>query len=82
MSCVRGRSEGAPQPLQLPGGCPDNPQPNGGEWGLHMAAVLVYGDPQSPRGSLLHSTGLVALSLLNGAGVQQSLTEAFFPETP
>ena len=47
-----------------------------------MAAVLVYGDPQSPRGSLLHSTGLVALSLLNGAGVQQSLTEAFFPETP
>ena len=49
---------------------------------LHMAAVLLHGDPQSPRGSLLHSTGLVALPLLSGAGIQQSLTEAFFPETP
>jgi hypothetical protein len=70
------------KPLQLLSGCPDNPQPNRSEWGLHMAAVLVYGDPQSPRGSLLHSTGLVALPLLSVAGVQQSLTEAFFPETP
>ena len=50
--------------------------------GLDMVAILVYGGPQSPRGSLLHSTGLVALPLLSGAGVQQSLTEAFFPETP
>ena len=47
-----------------------------------MAAVLVYGGPQSPRGSLLHSIGLMALPLLSKAGVQQSLTEAFFPETP
>ena len=47
-----------------------------------MAAVLLYGGPQSPQASLLHSAGLVALPLLSGAGVQQSLTEAFFPETP
>ena len=47
-----------------------------------MAAVLVYGAPQSPRGSLLHSPGLEAFPLLSGVGVQQSLTEAFFPETP
>ena len=30
-----------------------------------MAAVLVYGDPQSPQGSLFHLTGLVALPLLS-----------------
>ena len=47
-----------------------------------MAAVLVYGGPQSPQGSLLHSIGLMALPLLSKSGIQQSLTEAFFPETP
>ena len=70
------------KPLQLLSGCPDIPQPNRSEWGLHMAAVLVYGDPQSPQGSLFHLTGLVALPLLSRAGVQQSLTEAFFSKTP
>ena len=37
------------EPLSLYS-CPDDPQPNCGEWGLHMAAFLLHGDPQSPEG--------------------------------
>ena len=33
-----------------------------------MAAVLMYGDPQSSQGSPLHSTVFVALPLLSGPG--------------
>ena len=47
-----------------------------------MAAILLYRDLQSSQRSPLHSTVFVALPLLSGPGVQQSLTEAFFPETP
>ena len=43
MSCIPGRSEGAPQPLEPL-------QPNRCKWGLRMAAVLVYGALSPPEG--------------------------------
>ena len=49
MSRVRGHSEGAPQPLELPSGCPDDGSQIPVSQGLDMVAILVYGPSVPPR---------------------------------
>ena len=81
VSRVLDHSKGAPHSLEPPGCCPDGPRLSLSGWGVMCSHRSGAWRPSVPRMSHLHSTGLVALTLLSRARVQQSLTEAFFPDT-
>ena len=81
VSCVLDHSKRAPHSLEPPGCCPDGPRLSLSGWGVMCSHRSGAWRPSVPRMSHLHSTGLVALTLLSRARVQQSLTEAFFPDT-